>query len=462
MNNPTLRLSPPPFKIKMVESIEMTTLNERKDILRQAGYNIFNIPAEKVYIDLLTDSGTSAMSDHQWSGIMLGDESYAQCKNFFHLEAVVKDITGFDYVIPTHQGRSAENLLCYALNLDDSKISISNQFFDTTRANIEVTGSKAIDLVVPEAFDTTLIYDFKGNMNISKLEKVLKENANIALIIITVTNNAGGGQPVSLSNIETVGDLAKQYKIPFFIDAARFAENAYFIKLREEKCKHLTPKQIAKQVFSNADGCLMSAKKDGLVNIGGFIALNDKRLYQRIKERMVITEGFPSYGGLAGRDLEALARGLVEVLKESYLEYRHNQLKYLEMKLKLGGIPILLPVGGHSVNLDALRFLPHIPQSNYPGWALSIALYEFFGIRSVEIGSVMFSYKNKQGIMIYPDVDLVRLAIPRRVYSREHLDYICDSIIELYKMRENISGVKITYDPGILRHFNARFEPISE
>ncbi len=299
-------------------------------------------------------------------------------------------------------------------------------------------------------------------MNINELEKLLKQNTNVALIIITITNNTGGGQPVSLSNIKSVGELAKQYKIPFFIDAARFAENAYFIKLREEGYQHLTPKQIAQRVFSYADGCIMSAKKDGLVNIGGFIALNSMDLYQRIKERMVITEGFPSYGGLAGRDLEALARGLEEVLEESYLEYRHNQMTYLEQRLKREGIPILLPIGGHSVNLDALKFLGHIPQSQYPGWALSIALYEHFGIRSVEIGSVMFSYENEKKELIFPDVDLVRLAIPRRVYSREHLDYICDSIIELYKIRKEIRGVKITYDPGILRHFNALFEPISE
>lgn len=462
MDNSAPKLSPPPFKIKMVEPIEMTTLEERKEILQKAGYNIFNIPAEKVYIDLLTDSGTSAMSDRQWSGIMIGDESYAQCRNFFHLEAVVKDITGFKYVIPTHQGRSAETLLCFALNLDESKISISNQFFDTTRANIEVTGSKAIDLVIPEAFDTTLIYDFKGNMNISELEEVLNNNTNIGVIIVTITNNTGGGQPVSLSNIKAIGKLAKKHEVPFFIDAARFAENAYFIKLREVGYQNLTPKQIAQKIFSHVDGCIMSAKKDGLVNIGGFIALNDKELYQRIKERMVITEGFPSYGGLAGRDLEAISRGLEEVLEESYLEYRISQLKYMEKRLNLAGIPILRPVGGHSVNLDALRFLPHIPQQNFPGWALSIALYEYFGIRSVELGSVMFSSKNEKNEIIYPKIELVRLAIPRRVYSREHLDYICDSIIELHKIRDRIKGVKMTYDPGILRHFNAHFEPISE
>jgi tryptophanase len=453
-------LPPPPFKIKMVESIKMITRKERQEWLKKAGYNIFNIPAESVYIDLLTDSGTSAMSDYQWAGIMMGDESYAQCKNFFNLEKVVQEITGFNYFLPTHQGRSAEDLMCYALGLNESKITISNQFFDTTRANIETSGSKALDLVIPEAYDPVLLHDFKGNMDIRVLKETLSLNRNVALILLTVTNNTGGGQPVSLENIMAVSDLAKEYEIPFFLDAARFAENAYFIKLREKDYQDLTPKQIAQKMFQFTDGCLMSAKKDGLVNIGGFIALNDKHLYQRIKERMVVVEGFPTYGGLAGRDLEAIARGLSEVLSEDYLAYRYQQLQYLGKKLTSAGIPILLPVGGHSVNLNALEFLPHIPQSEFPGWSLTIALYEQFGIRTVELGTVMFADQKEDETWVYPKLDLVRLAIPRRVYTREHLDYVSHSIIELYKCRSDITGLKMTYDPKILRHFNARFEPV--
>ncbi len=462
MTNANDTLPPPPFKIKMVEPIKLTTLEERKNILKTAGYNIFNIPAEKVYIDLLTDSGTSAMSDNQWSGLILGDESYAQCKNFFHLQSIVQEITGFEFVIPTHQGRSAENLVCFALNLDETKIAVSNQFFDTTRANIESIGTKAHDLVIQEAYNTSIYHDFKGNMDSNALEDLINQNSNVAVIIVTVTNNTGGGQPVSLQNIKTVSNIAKKHKIPFFLDAARFAENAYFIKLREKGYSDFSPLQIAQKMFSYTDGCMMSAKKDGLVNIGGFIALNDTNLYNRIKERMVITEGFPTYGGLAGRDLEALARGLNEVLSEDYLKYRYQQLQYLGNRLDTAKIPILLPVGGHSVNLDARRYLPHISQSEFPGWALTIALYENYGIRTVELGSVMFAHQNEYQEWVYPDLELVRLAIPRRVYSREHLDYVADSIIKLYKSKDRIKGLKMTYDPGLLRHFNALFEPIGE
>ena len=454
------KLPPPPFKIKMVESINIITQKERQEWLRKAGYNIFNIPAEKVFIDLLTDSGTSAMSDYQWAGLMTGDESYAHCRNFFNLEKVVKDITGFKFFLPTHQGRSAEDLICYALKLDESKITISNQFFDTTRANIETAGSKALDLVISEAYDPILYHDFKGNMDIKALEENLSQNHNIALILLTVTNNTGGGQPVSLANIEAVSKLAKEYQVPFFLDAARFAENAYFIKLREIGYQSDSPKEIAQKMFNHTDGCLMSAKKDGLVNIGGFIALNNENLYQRIKERMVIVEGFPTYGGLAGRDLEAIARGLSEVLDEDYLAYRHQQLQYLGRSLTKAGIPILLPVGGHSVNINAREFLPHIPQREFPGWSLTIALYEQFGIRAVELGTVMFASQKEDNTWVYPELDLVRLAIPRRVYTREHLDYISTSIIELYTRREDITGLKMIYDPKILRHFNARFEPV--
>ena len=454
------KLSPPPFKIKVVEQIKLTTRKERKKWLEEAGYNVFNIPAENVYIDLLTDSGTSAMSDHQWAGLMLGDESYAQCKNFFNLKKVIQNITGFEYIIPTHQGRSAENLICYAFNLNENNIAVSNQFFDTTRANIETSGAKALDLVIEEAYIPSLILDFKGNIDIEALEKTIKDSDKVALIVITITNNTGGGQPVSLNNISEVSKVAKKYKIPFFLDAARFAENAYFIKLREKEYKNLSVLEITQKMFALADGCMVSAKKDGLVNIGGFIALNDKKIYQKITSRMVVVEGFPTYGGLAGRDLEALARGLTEALDENYLKYRFEQLQYLGKGLEQGGVPILKPIGGHSVNLDARLFLPNIPQSEFPGWAITVALYEKYGIRAVELGSVMFAYQNDEKTWIYPKLDLVRLAVPRRVYSQEHLNYVIDSIVDLYENRSDIKGMKMTYDPGVLRHFTARFEPI--
>ncbi|MFX1283579.1 MAG: tryptophanase [Promethearchaeota archaeon] len=456
------KLNPPPFKIKVIEPIKKTTRKQRKKWLEEAGYNFFNIAAENIYIDLLTDSGTSAMSDNQWAGIMLGDESYAQCKNFFNFQSVIQDITGYKYVIPTHQGRSAENLICYAFNLDRTKVTVSNQFFDTTRANIEIAGAKAHDFVIPEAFKQSLIHAFKGNLNTKALEDYIQNESNVSLIVITVTNNAGGGQPVSLANMAEVSRIAKKNKIPFFLDAARFAENAYFIKLREKGYQHLSPKEIAQKMFSYADGCMVSAKKDGLVNIGGFIALNDKQIYRRITERMTVIEGFPTYGGLAGRDLEAIARGLTEVLHEDYLEYRHQQLEYLAKGLEKGGVPFIKPVGGHSINLDVKSFLPHIPQSRFPGWALTIALYERYGIRAAELGSVAFGRQQENGEWIYPELEQVRLAIPRRVYSQEHLNYVIDSVVDLYKNRTEITGMKIIYDPGILRHFTGRFKPIVE
>ncbi|NHJ01927.1 MAG: tryptophanase [Candidatus Heimdallarchaeota archaeon] len=453
------RLPPPPFKIKVVEPIKIIPQKERKLSLEAAGYNIFNVASENVYIDLLTDSGTSAMSDFQWAGLLQGDEAYAQCKNFFHLEKVIKEITGYKYVIPTHQGRSAENLICFAYNLNNAKMAVSNQFFDTTKANIETTGAKTLDLVIHEAYDTSLVLDFKGNLDTNALKNTIEKYENIALIVLTITNNTGGGQPVSMKNIAEVSKIAKSNNIPFILDAARFAENAYFIKLREKGYGEKTPRAIAREMFSYADGCMVSAKKDGLVNIGGFIALNDENMFNKIKERMVIIEGFPTYGGLAGRDLEAMARGLEEVLSEDYLEYRYNQLQYLGNSLAEFGIPVLQPIGGHSVNLDALKFLPHIPQSQFPAWALVNTLYERYGIRAVELGSVMFARK-ENNIWIYPKLELVRLAIPRRVYSQEHLNYVIDSIVDLYQHGSEISGYEITYDPGVLRHFNARFKPI--
>ncbi len=454
------KLNPPPFKIKVIEPIKKTTRGERRKWLEEAGYNFFNIAAENIYIDLLTDSGTSAMSDYQWAGIMMGDESYAQCKNFFNFQGIIRDITGYKYVIPTHQGRSAENLICYAFDLDHTKITVSNQFFDTTRANIEISGARALDFVIQEAYKPSLIHDFKGNIDTMALENTIQNEGNVSLIILTVTNNAGGGQPVSLANIAEVSKIAKKNNIPFFLDAARFAENAYFIKLREKEYQHLSPKEIAKKMFSYANGCIVSAKKDGLVNIGGFIALNDEQIYRRITERMTVMEGFPTYGGLAGRDLEAIARGLTEVLQEDYLEYRHQQLEYLGKGLEKAEVPFLKPVGGHSINIDAKSFLPHIPQSQFPGWALTVALYEYYGIRAAELGSVAFGRQQEDGKWIFPELEQVRLAIPRRVYSQEHLNYVIDSVVDLYKNRTKITGMKITYDPGVLRHFTARFIPI--
>ncbi|MFX0122553.1 MAG: tryptophanase [Candidatus Hodarchaeota archaeon] len=462
MTKKNRKLKPPPFKIKVVEPIKKITREERKKLLEEAGYNFFNIAAENIYIDLLTDSGTSAMSDYQWAGLMLGDESYAQCKNFFNLQDVIQDITGYKYVIPTHQGRSAENLICYALNLDHTKVTVSNQFFDTTRANIEIAGAKAYDFVIPEAYKPSLIHDFKGNLNTSVLEDYIQNDGDVSLIIVTVTNNAGGGQPVSLANIIEVSRIAKMNKIPFFLDAARFAENSYFIKLREKEYRNLSPKEIAQKMFSYADGCIVSAKKDGLVNIGGFIALNDEQIYRRIKERMTVIEGFPTYGGLAGRDLEAIARGLTEVLKEDYLEYRHQQLEYLGKGLEKGGVPFIKPVGGHSINLDVKSFLPHIPQSQFPAWALTIALYEYYGIRAAELGSVAFGRQQDDGKWIFPELEQVRLAIPRRVYSQEHLNYVIDSVVDLYERRTEITGMRIIYDPGVLRHFTAKFSPLDQ
>ena len=454
-------LLPPPFKTKVVEPIKITTQTERKAWLEKAGYNIFNIPAEEVFIDLLTDSGTSAMSDYQWAGLMLGDEAYAQSRNFFHLEQVVKNLTGFRYVIPTHQGRSAENLLCYALAMDHSKTAVSNQFFDTTRANVESFGGKTKDLVIPDAYVASKIVDFKGNMDISALKKTIDDETNhVALIIATVTNNAGGGQPVSIENLAEISALSKANNIPFFLDAARFAENVYFIKLREKGFQNHSPLEIARKMFSYVDGCTMSAKKDGLVNIGGFVAMNDERIYRQITERMVIIEGFPTYGGLAGRDLEAMARGLIEVLQEDYLRYRHQQLQYLHQGLDKAGVPVVKPVGGHSVNLDGRNFLPQIPQSQFPAWAITVELYERYGIRSVGLGSVMFARQTSDKVWHYPKLELVRLAIPRRVYSQEHLSYVIESVVDLYERRDEIPGMRITYDPGGLRHFMARFEPI--
>lgn len=442
-----------PFKIKSVEPLGFTTASERKEILKKASYNLFNIPADKVLIDLLTDSGTGAMSSEQWAGIMRGDESYAGARSFFRFESTIREITGYENVIPAHQGRAAERIL-FEVIASPGKYTLSNSHFDTTRANSEASGFIALDLPNKDAFDFNKIARFKGDMNITALENTIKEKGkeNIALIIITVTNNSLGGQPVSMKNIKDISSICKKNNIPFFIDCARFAENAYFIKLREEGYLNKTPKEIAKEMFSYADGCMMSAKKDALVNIGGFLALNNSEWTKRCKEVEILGEGFPTYGGLAGRDLEAIAVGLQEVLDEEYLKYRITSTAYLGDGLLKNKIPIIQPPGGHAVYVDAKSFLPHIPQKEFPGQALACALYEEAGIRAVEIGSLMFGDDVK--------VELLRLAIPRRTYTQSHIDFVIEVFAHLSKNKESIKGLKITESSKYLRHFTAKLQPV--
>lgn len=451
---------PEPFKIKTVEPIRMTTREARAKFMAEAGYNIFLLHAEQVTIDLLTDSGTGAMSDHQWAGIMEGDESYAGSKNFFRLKRVVKDIFGFDQFVPTHQGRGAEQVL-FSILVRPGQIVPNNTHFDTTRANVEARGGVALDLVTPEGLDPQSQHLFKGNMNVVNLQKLIEQVGaeKIPLAIMTITNNAVGGQPVSMANIRETKALLARYHIPFFFDAARYAENCYFIQQREEGCRTKPIREIARQLFTYADGFLMSAKKDGLVNIGGLLAARDPTLFDQIQNRLILTEGFVTYGGLARRDLEALSRGLEEALDENYLAYRIGQVRYLAERLRENNVPIVEPPGGHAVFIDAKRFLPHIPQAQFPAQALTIALYLEGGIRAVEIGGVMFARRDeKTAETIYPELELVRLAIPRRVYTQAHLDYVADVISELYRRREQIRGVRLVYEAPLLRHFTARFE----
>jgi tryptophanase len=451
-----------PFKIKVVEPIRQTTRAERAGILQEAGHNLFAVRAKDVFIDLLTDSGTSAMSDNQWAGVMLGDESYAGCRNFFNLEETVQSITGFRHFVPTHQGRAAENVL-FACTVEPGQSVPSNMHFDTTQANILARGGKPVDLIAEEGLDPTSHAPFKGDIDLQKLETFIKETGpeNIPLGMLTVTNNSGGGQPVSMDNIRATGELLHRYELPFFLDACRYAENAYFIKLRDPDYAETPVLEIAREMFSYADGCTMSAKKDALVNIGGFLAMNDEALFEQARQELIIREGFPTYGGLAGRDLEAIARGLWEGLDEDYLSYRLAHTRYLADRLLEEDVPILEPAGGHAVYLDARRFLPHLPQSELPGQALVCALYREGGIRGVEIGSVMFAREDPEtGEMVYPDLELVRLAIPRRVYTQAHLDYVVETCAEIYERREEIGGLRFTYAPELLRHFTARFEPL--
>ena len=450
-----------PFKIKSVEPIRFTTFEERIGVLREAGYNPFFIRAEDVLIDLLTDSGTSAMSAKQWAGMMDGDESYAGARSFFRFERVVKELTGFKYIIPTHQGRAAERIL-FSIMGGTGKFIPNNSHFDTTRANVEFSGATAADLPTAEGVQPELIADFKGNMNIPALENFIREKGaeNIPVCMITITNNSGGGQPVSMQNIRETKNVVKKYGIPLFLDACRFAENAFFIKKREKGYADKTAKQIAQEMFSYADGCTMSAKKDAIVNMGGFLAMNDEQMATSARNLLIVTEGFPTYGGLAGRDLEAIAQGLDEVLDEHYLTYRLRSVEYLGNRLTEAGVPILLPPGGHAIYIDAKRFLPHVPADQYPGQAIVAALYAVGGIRSVEIGSVMFGKYDAAGKHIPPPMELVRLAIPRRVYTQSHIDYVIECVVEVFNNRKKLSGYKIVYEAPQLRHFTARFQPL--
>jgi tyrosine phenol-lyase len=452
-----------PFKIKVVEPIKRTTREERDRLIRNAGYNVFEVPAESIYVDLLTDSGTAAMSDNQWAGIMLGDESYAGSKSYYHFEESVKSIFGFKQVIPTHQGRMAENLLFW-ICVKPGDVVPNNIHFDTTRANVEYKKGVALNLVIDEGLDPHCEHPFKGNMDIAKLEVTIAKHGRerIPLVLLTVTNNSGGGQPVSMENIREVSAVCKKHRIPFFFDACRFAENCFFIKEREPEFKNTLVRDIAREMFTYADGCTMSAKKDGLVNIGGFLAMNDEEWARKVTNLLILVEGFPTYGGLAGRDLEAIARGLQEVLNEDYLAFRIGQVRYLGNLLADAGVPIVKPIGGHAVYLNAREFLPNIPQSQFPAQALTVALYREAGIRAVEIGSLMFAKKDaKTGTITYPELELVRLAIPRRVYTTMHMNYVAESIIEIFKNRERIKGLRLVYEAPYLRHFTARLEELS-
>jgi tyrosine phenol-lyase len=446
-----------PFRIKSVESVKFTRREDRERALDDAGYNVFGLRAEDVLIDLLTDSGTGAMSSAQWGALMQGDESYAGSRSFYRFEAVVKDLTGFAHVIPTHQGRAAERILFHSV-LEPGQVVPNNNHFDTTRANIEAERCEARDLVIAEGRVPSLIHPFKGNVDLAALEATLRDDGDrVPLVMVTVTNNSGGGQPVSLENLRGVRALCDKYRKPFFLDACRFAENAFFIKLREPGQQDRTPKAIAQEMFSLADGCTMSAKKDGLANIGGFLAMNNAVWAEKARNLLILTEGFPTYGGLAGYDLEAIATGLGEVVEEPYLRYRIRSTEYLGDKLTAAGVPTIRPSGGHAIYLDARALLPHIPPLQYPGIALANALYVEAGIRGVEIGTVMFGL-HPDGMETAAAMDLVRLAIPRRVYTQSHIDYVAEGAIEVARLKDTLTGYRIVSAPAALRHFTARFE----
>jgi tryptophanase len=451
-----------PFRIKMVEPIRITTEKDRKQFLQKAFYNPFLLSSDQVMIDFLTDSGTSAMSVNQWAGIMLGDESYAGAKSWLKMKKVIRELTGFEYIFPTHQGRAAERIL-YSYLGGKGKTFISNTHFDTTRANIEFSGAKAIDIPIKEAANPEIDHPFKGNMDTQKLQSLIKKLGakNIGAVILTVTNNSGGGQPVSMENAREVSRICRQNKILFILDCCRISENAYFIKQREKNFNKKTYKQIAQEMFSLADGAIMSAKKDGLVNMGGFLALRNKELADACKNMLIITEGFTTYGGLSGRDMEAIAIGLEEVFEDDYLHYRIKSTAFLGEHLAKLGIPLVLPIGGHAVYVDAKNFYPHIPVHEYPGQALVCELYLKGGIRSVEIGSVMFGKYGKNKKLIPAPMELVRLAIPRRVYTQSHVEYVIEVFEKLLSNKKSVKGFEIIEEPKFLRHFTAKFRRLN-
>ncbi len=451
-----------PFRIKMVEPIRLIDRKAREKAMKAANYNIFSLKAEDVYLDFLTDSGTGAMSHHQWAAMMEGDESYAGARSFFRLKDAMTQITGFEYFVPTHQGRAAENILAH-LMVKPGQYVTSNMHFDTTEGNIRARGGRPTNLVIEEAFDVCSHHPFKGNMDTERLRAFIVDigPVNIPFGAITVTNNAGGGQPVSMANMREVSKIYREFGIPFFIDCCRFAENAYFIKLREPGYENVAVVDIAREMFSLADGAWMSAKKDALVNIGGFLAMRSADLYQKVCNELILREGFPTYGGLAGRDLDAMAVGLWEGLDEDYLAYRIGQTGYLGNMLIESGIPIIEPPGGHAIYLNAGKLLPHIPQGEYPGLALAAEMYLEGGIRACEIGSVMFAYPDPDtGKMIHPKLELVRIAIPRRMYTASHFDYVIDVLRTVAEHKNKLRGYKITYAAPLMRHFTAKFEPV--
>src|SRR5213595_1335029 len=442
-----------PFRIHSTQAIKATTPEERDASLIRAGYNLFGLHGDEVLIDLLTDSGTGTMSSRQWAAMMDADESYAGSRSFYRFQDVIAGITGLKEVIPTHQGRAAERIL-FSVLVKAGQVVPNNTHFDTTRANIEYCGAEARDLVIPEGRVPAAKHPFKGNMDVAALDATIQEvgRERIPLVMVTVTNNSGGGQPVSIANLKAVRAVCDRYGIPLYLDACRFAENAYFIKLREPGYENKTPREIAREMFSHADGCTMSAKKDGMANIGGFLCTNDDRLAQQEKDLLILTEGFPTYGGLAGRDLEAIAVGLNEALEEEYLKYRIASTAFLGNHIASEGVPIVQPPGGHAIYIDARSFLPHIPSDQFPGVALANELYLEGGIRSVEIGTLMFANAAR--------MDLVRLAIPRRVYTQSHIDYVVEVILEVWERREQISGLRLISEAPFLRHFTAQLEPV--